>query len=54
MTERAFSYLQTPAYTHFAMSRFRSLPNMGDCAGSESAAIFGVSLLTSYLFLFIA
>jgi len=30
------------------------LPNMGDCAGSESAALFGVGLLSSYLFLFIA
>lgn len=41
-------------YTHFAMSRFSFLPNMGDCAGSESAALFGVGLLSSYLFLFIA
>lgn len=45
---------QFPAYTHFAMVRFKKLPTMGDCAGSEDAAIFGVSLLTSYLFLFIA
>ncbi|KAH8084681.1 putative fatty acid elongase [Filobasidium floriforme] len=42
------------SYTHFAMSRFSFLPNMGDCAGSESAALFGVGLLSSYLFLFIA
>lgn len=42
------------SYTHFAMVRFPFLPNMGDCAGSESAALFGTGLLTSYLFLFIA
>lgn len=27
---------------------------MGDCAGSESAALFGCGLLGSYLLLFIA
>ncbi|KAJ9118283.1 hypothetical protein QFC22_004194 [Naganishia vaughanmartiniae] len=42
------------SYTHFAMTRFPFLPNMGDCAGSEPAAFFGSGLLTSYLFLFIA
>ena len=26
---------------------------MGNCAGAESAALFGCGLLTSYLFLFI-
>ena len=29
------------------------MPNNGSCAGEEFAAIFGCSLLTSYLFLFI-
>ena len=29
------------------------MPNNGTCAGEEFAAIFGCSLLTSYLFLFI-
>lgn len=42
------------SYQHFAMVRFTSLPSYGDCAGSEASAIFGVSLLSSYLFLFIA
>ncbi|KIK70988.1 hypothetical protein GYMLUDRAFT_147528 [Collybiopsis luxurians FD-317 M1] len=40
-------------WQHFA---FRYRPNLlhwGDCAGSESAAIFGCALLTSYLGLFI-
>jgi len=30
-----------------------SLPQVGDCAGAESAAIFGCLLISSYLFLFI-
>lgn len=29
------------------------MPNNGNCAGEEFAAIFGCALLTSYLFLFI-
>ena len=30
-----------------------SLPHIGNCAGSESGALVGCFLLTSYLFLFI-
>lgn len=42
------------AYQHFAFTYYRdSVPNMGNCAGSEDAAIFGCVLLTSYLGLFI-
>ena len=29
------------------------LPQVGDCAGSEGAALFGCALISSYLFLFI-
>lgn len=29
------------------------LPSIGDCAGSEGAALFGCALISSYLFLFI-
>lgn len=39
-------------YSHFAYKY--NLPNIGDCAGSEGAALFGCGLLSSYLFLFIA
>lgn len=42
------------AYQHFAATYYAdSLPNMGDCVGAESSALFGCGLLTSYLFLFI-
>jgi len=44
----------TPAYQHFAYKYFPFMPKVDDCAGSESAALFGCGLLTSYLFLFIA
>ncbi|WVQ85742.1 hypothetical protein IAT38_007909 [Cryptococcus sp. DSM 104549] len=40
-------------YSHFA-AQYTHLPVVGDCAGSESAALFGCGLLSSYLFLFIA
>jgi len=42
------------AYERMAFKYYpTSLPYIGNCAGSESAALFGCFLLTSYLFLFI-
>jgi len=41
-------------YAHFANAYWNDiLPNPGNCAGSETAALFGCGLLTSYLGLFI-
>ncbi|OZJ03552.1 hypothetical protein BZG36_04180 [Bifiguratus adelaidae] len=40
-------------YTYFAYTYGLSLPNCGDCAGTERAAIFGCAILSSYLLLFI-
>ncbi|KAF8640696.1 hypothetical protein AX17_000352 [Amanita inopinata Kibby_2008] len=41
-------------YQHFAHAYYQGiLPSMGNCAGSETAALFGCALLTSYLGLFI-
>lgn len=42
------------SYTYFVSTYWPWLPNMGNCAGEEFAAIYGCALLTSYLFLFIA
>ncbi|KAM0752163.1 fatty acid elongase [Meredithblackwellia eburnea MCA 4105] len=61
-------YLTTMQITQFVIDLFvvvtynlfvsryfsRTLPFCGSCAGTKRAAIFGCSLLTSYLFLFIA
>jgi fatty acid elongase 3 len=41
------------AYSYFTSNYFPWMPNNGNCAGEEFAAIFGCALLTSYLFLFI-
>lgn len=41
------------AYQHFAHSRFPHLPHVANCAGTETAALFGCGLLSSYLVLFI-
>ncbi|KAJ1988610.1 Fatty acyl-CoA elongase/Polyunsaturated fatty acid specific elongation enzyme [Dimargaris cristalligena] len=41
------------AYTYFTATYFPHMPNMGSCTGTESAAIFGCALLSSYLLLFI-
>ncbi|ETW87210.1 hypothetical protein HETIRDRAFT_469059 [Heterobasidion irregulare TC 32-1] len=40
-------------YSYFAHTYWQWLPNRGSCAGTESAALFGCFLLTSYLGLFI-
>ncbi|CAN6672260.1 fatty acid elongase 2 [Trichomonascus vanleenenianus] len=42
------------SYTYFASTYWPWVPNMGNCAGEEFAAVYGCALLTSYLFLFIA
>ncbi|KAI8149602.1 GNS1/SUR4 family-domain-containing protein [Fennellomyces sp. T-0311] len=41
------------SYTYFAYTYWPHLPNMGSCAGTETSALFGCALLSSYLFLFI-
>ncbi|KDR69578.1 hypothetical protein GALMADRAFT_271961 [Galerina marginata CBS 339.88] len=40
-------------YELLAFTRYPSLPTLGNCSGSEGAAVFGCALLTSYLGLFI-
>ncbi|KAF7791865.1 hypothetical protein EIP86_002889 [Pleurotus ostreatoroseus] len=40
-------------YNYYAANYFPWLPNLGTCAGTEVAAVFGCVLLTSYLGLFI-
>lgn len=41
------------AYNYYAANYFPHLPSLGSCAGTESAAVFGCLLLSSYLGLFI-
>jgi fatty acid elongase 3 len=40
-------------YTYFAAAYWPYLPNMGTCAGTETAAFWGAFLISSYLVLFI-
>jgi fatty acid elongase 3 len=42
-----------PAYCYFASTYWPQLPSLGKCHGTESAAVFGCALLSSYLLLFI-
>ncbi|EGO30810.1 hypothetical protein SERLADRAFT_455104 [Serpula lacrymans var. lacrymans S7.9] len=40
-------------YQHYAFTHAPHMPHIGNCAGTESAALFGCGLLSSYLILFI-
>ncbi|KAH9937706.1 GNS1/SUR4 membrane protein [Fomitopsis serialis] len=40
-------------YSYYTANYFPNLPSFGSCAGTESAAVFGCALLSSYLVLFI-
>ena len=42
-----------PAYSYFSNTYWPELPSLGNCNGTESAAVFGCALLSSYLLLFI-
>ena len=44
---------RSSAYSYYAANYFPNLPTLGSCAGTESAALFGCGLLSSYLVLFI-
>lgn len=42
------------AYQHFSYAYWAdTMPHIGNCAGTEQAALFGCGLLSSYLVLFI-
>ncbi|OAV92803.1 hypothetical protein, variant [Puccinia triticina 1-1 BBBD Race 1] len=41
------------SYSYFA-AEYLGWPTMGNCTGTEGAALFGCAILTSYLFLFIS
>ncbi|KAF2448610.1 GNS1/SUR4 membrane protein [Karstenula rhodostoma CBS 690.94] len=41
------------SWTYFTSTYWPHLPNMGQCAGEEFAALAGICIITSYLFLFI-
>ncbi|KAG2159856.1 GNS1/SUR4 membrane protein [Suillus bovinus] len=40
-------------YQHYAATHYHHLPHWSNCAGTETAALFGCGLLTTYLGLFI-
>lgn len=45
--------MRSAAYNYYAATYWPHLPSMGSCAGTETAAVFGCVLLSSYLVLFI-
>ncbi|ANB12748.1 fatty acid elongase ELO2 [Sugiyamaella lignohabitans] len=48
------NFVYFASYTYFTSTYWPHLPNMGNCAGEEFAAIYGCAILSSYLVLFIS
>lgn len=46
-------FIYFASYTYFTSTYWPTLPNFGKCAGEEFAAISGMCIITSYLFLFL-
>jgi len=46
-------FIYFASYTYFTSTYWPWMPNAGKCAGEEFAAISGICIITSYLFLFI-
>ena len=49
----AAGFIYFASWTYFTSTYWPWLPNSGKCAGEEFAAISGICIITSYLFLFI-
>lgn len=47
-------FIYFASYTYFTSTYWPKLPNCGKCAGEEFAAIAGISIISSYLLLFIS
>ncbi|PYI06014.1 GNS1/SUR4 membrane protein [Aspergillus sclerotiicarbonarius CBS 121057] len=47
-------FIYFASYTYFSSTYFPWAPNMGQCAGEEFAALSGMAVISSYLFLFIS
>ena len=52
LTAPGFIYFAT--YNLLASKYYPTLPRVGDCAGTEAAALTGCLILSSYLFLFVS